>query len=269
MLDALLKLVVFIALFSSIGYVYCSVFFASSHLIYRHHTTMYVVAGLAGVLVNFLHQIKTFTEEGWVSVFDSEMAQILWESSVGDMTLLRVIGLVLILVGLLISKKQVQIVGILVVTLSFAMTGHTVDFGWLGTMALMVHVLVVGWWVGLLIPLLRSTNREVDACKAVMKVFSQHAVILVPVGLAAGSLLAYEITQGFSVWSFYTQVLIGKITLVAMALILAARHKFLLVPHIKFKDDLRKLRYSIYLELLVISGVVLITATLSTTSTTV
>ena len=90
-------------------------------------------------------------------VLDASLQRELLESPIGTTTAVRLLGLLLIAVGCGRWERgqTLAVLGSALVATSFALMGHTAegDHRWLTAVALLVHVVVVAFWFGSLLPL--------------------------------------------------------------------------------------------------------------------
>ena len=113
-------------------------------------------------------------------------------TSLGGASAIAAVGLAGIALGPRLPAWA-PLVGAVLVSLSFALTGHaaTAPPRWLTGPALGLHVLCAAFWLGSLLPLLWSLRLEpAEACR-VLRRFSLVALVAVAVLVAAGSTLAW------------------------------------------------------------------------------
>jgi len=96
-------------------------------------------------------------------MMDATYRGMVTDSSLSAVLALRVLGLALVLIGLRPqSAKAIGIIGAALVAVSFAFMGHTTTHAnrWLLEAMLLVHLLVVAFWFGALLPLYRISAQE-------------------------------------------------------------------------------------------------------------
>jgi putative copper resistance protein D len=232
-----------------------------------------IVAALAALLW-FFFNTGAMAEDGFSGMFDPLMLDIFWTSSVGDATVLRVLAMVGFIVLQLfthywltrsasnITAKIANILSIgclFIVSYSFTLTGHVAELSWLPKLLIVLHVSVMAWWFGLLLPL-RSACLALpnDILQALMLRFGKQASILVPLLLLAGIALAYLLLGSFEALfgTPYGQVLLTKIVSVAVILTIALSNKLRIVPALSSPEGAKRLARSITIEMLV--GVLLL-----------
>ena len=233
------------------------------------------IATVLAALLWFFFNTGAMAEDGFSGMFDPLMLDIFWTSSVGDATVLRVLAMVGFIVLQLfthywltrsasnITAKIANILSIgclFIVSYSFTLTGHVAELSWLPKLLIVLHVSVMAWWFGLLLPL-RSACLALpnDALQALMLRFGKQASILVPLLLLAGIALAYLLLGSFEVLfgTPYGQVLLTKIVSVAVILTIALSNKLRIVPALSSPEGAKRLARSITIEMLV--GVLLLT----------
>ena len=237
-----------------------------------------IIVALIANGVWFFASTGAMAEEGIHGAFDPDMLGIMWDSSIGDGTLLRTIG-VMIAILVLISPFKLKSVllnnylkqGSLVSSLfllayTFTLVGHVSELGVFEKVLLMLHVLVMAWWFGALFPLKQACHEQsYEQLYTLMDTFGRQASIAVSLLLIAGLWLAYQLVGNveelFS--SSYGQTLLLKLALVTSILGIAAKHKLKLVPHLKNNDGREALSKSISKEMVVAFAILSVTAGLT------
>lgn len=236
-----------------------------------------VIALLANGLW-FFASTGAMAEEGIQGAFDPDILDIMWDSPIGDGTLLRGLGLVLAIFAITSHIKFKSVVlsnylkqGILVSSLfllayTFTLIGHVSELGVFEKVLLMLHVLVMAWWFGALFPLKQACQKLSYAeLHLLMESFGKQASIAVSLLLVAGLWLAFQLVGNveelFS--SSYGQTLLLKLALVTSILGIAAKHKLKLVPQLKNNDGREALSKSISIEMVVAFAILSVTAGLT------
>lgn len=230
--------------------------------------TVLVLIASAGY---FFTQVGVMSESGIKGMFDTFMIQLVWSSSIGTTTLYRLLAVLFILI--MTSKTIDKITGLygvslIFIGLSFCSSGHVAELALLPRFLVAIHVLIALWWMGSFYPLILSCRElRINSISALMHKFGQIASIFVLVLIMAGTYLAYELTGGFTdlTNTRYDHLLILKLILVAHILLLAAFHKFIVVPSLlKNKESRNSLIASIKVEL-ALGVAILITTGIMTT----
>ncbi|ACL72292.1 copper resistance D domain-containing protein [Thioalkalivibrio sulfidiphilus HL-EbGr7] len=209
------------------------------------------------------------------AALDPMLLGIVFDSAQGNRTLLAVAGL-LLLHALLLRRRAWQYLALpggVLVLLAFVQVGHTQqEPRWLLGGLLLVHLATASFWIGALIPLYRVAGNPAYEAQptGLLTRFGRLATTAVALLLLAGVAMAWLLAGGlFPLFTTaYGQILLAKIALVTLLLGLAALNKLRLVPAYE-RGDMRapgRLRRSILLEGLLVSGVFLLTALLTTTS---
>lgn len=241
-----------------------------------------IVASFAVVLWFFVNA-GAMAEEGFFGMFDPLMLDILWTSTIGEATTLRVaamLGLVFLQISLyrLGADERTNTTGIIInmlagacfitVAYSFTVTGHVTQLSWVGQSLVVIHVLIMAWWLGSLLPLRKACfAMDDDSLQTLMKNFGMQASMLVPLLIAAGVGLAYLLVGsiGALIGSDYGQVLLLKLAAVVVIIGIAARNKLRLVPALTSANGKEALARSIRIEM----GLALVILTLCAVLTSV
>lgn len=239
-----------------------------------HYSLFFAVVGLIAALSHFFVRVGAVLEEGVAGMFEPDMVSIMWESSVGDALLLRVIGFALFLMAVLLHfytrsvfKELIALVGVSLVAFSFASSGHGAEQSQLFQWLLALHILLTAWWMGSLYPLWLICRRaEYMDVNLILEKFGRLAVGAVFVLLSCGVFLSYQLTGWNALYdSEYGILLLSKVVLVIVLLTLAAFHKLYLVPQLLDTKDSRLLAKSIMVETLIgvaLFGVTVVMTTL-------
>lgn len=207
---------------------------------------------------------------------DPEMLGLLWTTPVGDVLVYRVAGVLMIAIGLIIPRLGifVSLAGGTLALWSFTQIGHVPELEQIGLrLLLLLHLLAVAFWIGVLGPLrglLRMPGQLKNASDLGHR-FGQAAMLIVPVLLLAGALMALLILGGLTalITTGYGLTLLLKVALVGVVLGLAAAHKLRFIPQMRADDRHAADHFaqSIKIETLVMLGVLITTATLTSVMT--
>jgi len=231
-------------------------------------------AGLALILIILRSALEPARMAGTLGgVFDPFLRSLFWESDVSAAQLTRLGGAALVLVSTWLEGRFFKlsvVVGVLLIVLSFPLMGHTRSHdsnGMLGAL-LFLHVFVVAFWFGALLPLLLCTRvGPGPALGELLSAFSSLAVKLVPLLLVAGFVLAWVLLGTISaLLSTYALLLLVKLAAALVLLLLAAANKNRLSPAVAAGDGnaLLALRRSISAEIGVVLLIFAATATMTT-----
>lgn len=207
------------------------------------------------------------------SMGDWSLLQVAMDSSEGDAAAVRTAGLVLVLL-LLVAIPGTPIVaafGAVLVSASFAFTGHTrsLDQGVLPQILVTLHLLGVSFWLGAFFPLRYVTYRpDPPGVAQVMKRFGDIALYVVAALILVGIVLLWiMLTTPLVLFdSNYGRALVVKLLFVAGLLGLAVVNRRVLTPALARGDisALQRLRNSIAVEILMAVLILVVTAIFTT-----
>jgi putative copper resistance protein D len=235
--------------------------------------------GLITVSVNYFAQVGAFAESGLMGIFDAQMHAFLWPTQVGQTVLWRLIGFGVMLLAswMMLHKKSyirqfsavLAIISCLLIAVTFTFIGHSTELGLLAQGLILMHVLIVGSWIGAFYPLWKLCNTDDNiVIKNVMDTFGRLGIVIVILVLLSGMgmvlMLFDSPTELLS--SNYGIAVTIKLSLVAIILLIAAWHKFVLVPKLTIESPSlakQKLQKSIGFEALVGLLILATTAVLS------
>ena len=243
------------------------------------YTGVGAVLGVIAVSINYFAQVGAFAESGLMGIFDAQMHAFLWPTQVGQTVLWRLIGFGLMLVasGLLLHKNRyiktfsavLAILSCLLIAVTFTFIGHSTELGLLAQGLILIHVLIIGSWIGAFYPLwkLCSTDDNI-VIKNVMDTFGRLGIVIVILVLLSGMGMVWMLFDSPTelISSDYGIAVTIKLCLVAIILLIAAWHKLVLVPKLTIANTLlakQKLQKSIGLEALIAVLILATTAVLS------
>jgi putative copper resistance protein D len=243
LVSALVRALSFVALFQAAGVV---IFFAifgrdlkEASAPIRRLGQASAVAGIVLVLMHF--SLEAARMAGALSgVFDASLQLLVLDSPMSGAAALRVAGLAAILMALAgtgtISRTRMHlgIAGTALVVAGFLLVGHTAvhpDRAWLAVL-LSLHLAVVAFWFGALIPLVMVTRQESGATATqIAERFSRIASWWVPGILVAGLLLTLMLVDRWAVFAeSYGALLLAKVAGFLLLMVLAALNKWRYVP---------------------------------------
>ena len=266
----LTKFLLYLGVMLSTGTVIVTFVFDLTHTLAL--TIIFSILGLIATIFGFLFRCASLT--GDISgMIDPEMLGLLWNTPVGTVFILRVVGLSLLFVGLFLERIGIwiSIIGGISALWSFAQIGHVSGNKFaLAEFALLLHLLVIDFWIGILIPLKRlasSSSTYIVAAKIGHR-FGIIASVTVPILIVMGGYMSYELvgTIAALTGTAYGQALIIKVVLVGSLLGLAAANKIRFIPALSAGDPnaAKRLSRSIIFEWIIISAVLCLTAVLTT-----
>ena len=230
-------------------------------------------AVIGGVFTFAYHLVQPARMTGAFSgIFDGSLQAMLLASDAGTTGATRILGLVMLTLGLLKPSRlgdAISLVGATLVVVSFGLMGHTAshDQRWALVVLLVVHLLIIAFWFGALLPLYMAAAREtVDDNALVIENFSMIAAWLVPVifvaGLGMSVLLLEELNN---LWTAYGLTLLAKVTGFGLLMGFATLNKWRLGPAIAAGKtaSLIVFRRSVAAEWCLIVGVLTVTAAMT------
>lgn len=204
-------------------------------------------------------------------VADGALQALLLASDAGTTTIVRVFGLALVASARLPSRfgAATALVGGTLIVASFTFMGHTAasDQRWLLVVLLILHLLIVAFWFGSLLPLYLAAKYEDLRSNAVLVGrFSALAIWLVPIIFLAGLAMAIVLMPSLaSLGTPYGMLLLAKIGGFALLMGLAALNKWRFGPAIEAGHlaAVRGLQRSVLTEWVLIAAVLAVTATMT------
>lgn len=241
--------------------------------------------GFQAELISFFIQVGQVNGAGFSGMFDWNMAVILLDTSIGEVTFYRLGAFVWALLATLLYLHKLKIASrpftqaqyrrllavyaapLLLFALTFRISGHVSVLPVTAQLAIVLHVTAFALWVGALYPLLLfSQSSDLEVLQLGMKRFGDFATGIVLVLFAAGVLLVFQL---FSAWqqlvtTAYGIGLLTKWLFVLVLLGIAAINKLYLVPRLTTIAGVEALRRSLRIEMVVAALVLLATAFFST-----
>lgn len=189
-------------------------------------------------------------------VWDASLQKLAATSGAGTAAALRILGLALIVFALRarsrvdgrgaggsapysFASRVAALAGVLLVAGSFVATGHTAgaEHRWILGALLFVHLVVIEFWFGALVPLMLITRHAPRASAVTVRRFSRLATGLVPLILIAGLTIAWVLIPSLQVFREpYGQLLLAKAAGFAALIALAALNKWRLAPALEAGD---------------------------------
>lgn len=261
----------FIALFQAAG---AAVFLAIFPLSIASETLIAKLgkgcAIVGAVLVLLHHLLEAGRMAGEFSgVFDFSLQQLSIASSTGAANAVRIVGLLMLAAGLrsgASSARKTALTGAVLACAAFALTGHTAVHAQRGLLAplLLLHLFVVAFWFGALLPLFVISKCEASSLTAdIVARFSALAFWLVPLIALAGIAMAVVLLPDLhALVEPYGLLLLAKLLGFAALMSLAALNKWRFGPKIASGDfaAMRSFRRAVLAEFAVICVVLGVTA---------
>ncbi|OJF68973.1 copper-binding protein [Alteromonas sp. V450] len=238
----------------------------------------WIFVGLVANFIWFIASTGAMAEDGIRGALDSDMIELMWGSSIGEVTFYRSIGFsiaIFAFVFFVYSKPTkikryvlhlLYLCSLLLLAYSFSVLGHVSELAWLERITLIFHVLLIAWWMGALLPLRYACSVLAhNELFILMEKFGKQAVPMVTLIIIAGLWLSIQLVGSIDalVTTSYGQVLLFKLILVNLILLLAARHKFKLVPALNNSTGREMLSKSISIEIVIALAILVTTSALT------
>ncbi|KJZ17191.1 copper resistance D family protein [Loktanella sp. S4079] len=274
-IGAIFKLLLYIGALGATGLVIIRIVFAdlTETLHQRMQRQALCLAGLALLASLFGFALRGAALTGTIAgMIDTEMLGLMWQTPVGDVLVYRIVGTMLMILGLLTHRigQWIALGGGVLTLWSFAQIGHIPDSERaVVRLILLLHLLGVAFWVGVLPPLYRLSLQPntIQQAADLGHRFGQRAAAIVPMLILAGVLMGWLLVGSFTtlVTTSYGQTLLIKLAFVGVLLALATVNKLRFVPAMLSGNHMaaRHLARSIQIETVMILAVLAATATLT------
>jgi putative copper resistance protein D len=205
-------------------------------------------------------------------VLDMDLQRLAWASANGLVAAMRVIGLLLMAATITTDKTTVSRyawLGAMLVCGAFLLTGHTSISDWRLWLAplLGIHLLIVAWWFGALLPLYFASRHVAPVIAAeLVAAFSACAVWLVPLIALAGLMMAIVLLPDWNaLLEPYGLLLITKVIGFVILMSCAALNKWRFGPALR-RDEVsarRAFQRVVLIEYGLITTVIVVTAVMT------
>jgi putative copper export protein len=206
-------------------------------------------------------------------MWDTSLQETVLRSASGAAFAVRMLGLSLVALALRRAGTLALALGILgavTATASFMLVGHTSVHSqrWFLAPLLLVHLLIVAFWIGALLPLQIASWREApDTLAKLVHAFSGVAAWLVPGILLAGLGLTIFLVPAIEVFRQpYGLLLLVKVAAFMVLMSLAALNKWRLGPALVRGERYQRLAFqrSLRAEYLLLFAALTVTAVMTT-----
>lgn len=239
------------------------------------------IIGFIAVIINFFIQVGAFSETGLLGMFDTQMMDFLWQTAVGDSVVWRLFAYTLLGFSLFFGDldmlhkrfrlKHATFILLYLATIfsfaySFTFVGHSADIGGVMKWLIGFHVATMAWWIGALYPLWLSCKcMQPAVLYKLMCLWGNIAIFTVGLLVVCGISLLFLFFENplELLTSGYGQVMLLKLTFVAIIFLIAIYHKLHLVEEVQEEAICHKLEKSIRNEMLIAVIILVVTATLS------
>jgi len=241
--------------------------------------------GFLGTLVNYFVQVGLINARGLTGMFDWDMASLLLETQLGEVTYMRLTGFAIAFISsLLFSRKAARFpqlpqqsfyrlllgvhgIAFLLIAFSFTKAGHVSVLTGIARTAVVFHLYAFSAWIGSLFPLLLLTNSTgLNLLQKLMQQFGDNALGIIIILAGTGALMLLELLDNPA--ELYTTpygwVFLLKLLLVLVTLSVAVINKLVLVPAIVINASALRLRRSIRIEMVAVTLILIATSYLAT-----
>lgn len=273
-LSVVVRSLSFVLLFQAIGAAIFTALFAeleSSALALRRLMMVAAIGGALAVSTHLTLEATRMTGD-FSGLVNPSMQRRVFTSSAATSHGMQVLGLLLVALaarGRERHRAVVSSIGGVIAVAAFLFVGHTSVHPWRALLAplLALHLLIVAFWFGSLLPLwIVSRGESVAVATAVLQEFSELATWLVPVIAIAGLVMTLVIANGVPPLNEpYGALILTKVFGFAVLMGLAAWNKWRLVPAITADagKSLAALRRSVLTEFVLIVAILGVTAVMT------
>jgi putative copper export protein len=196
-------------------------------------------AALAGIVLLAARQELEAARmaDSFAGLVDPNLLRLTWTGSSGNAALFELIGLGVVAFGLTQRGSpfaNIASTGAAIAVVAATLTGHTSVHPQRVLLAplLAVHLILVAFWFGALVPLILCSRRDSrEHALSVLRGFSGVAGPLVPCIGVAGLAMALILIPDSTAWrSTYGLLILGKLSVFAALLLLAAWNRWRSVP---------------------------------------
>lgn len=269
------RLTLFICMALTVGALFCCWLSRQHKLEHPVHWQSYLTVAGLGVLsatASFLFFIGSIAMTGVSGMFDHELIWMLLPDGTGQAMLWQWATFTLLALSLLIRHYQrlqalMQLAVVLMLLFSFTLGGHLLQHGLIGRLALGLHLLCIGLWIGALPVLWRlCQHHSASKLQPLMQQFGQLMVVVLLVLIGSGlGMLLLLLSEPSQLWqTTYGRIVLLKLGLVSLLMGLGAYNKLRLVPALHQPAGLVRLKKTIALEMLLAVSVFITTVVLTT-----
>ena len=214
-----------------------------------------VVAASLALIAKFL---LTISGGDWALAFSGEFIGIALQTPVGQSGVVRIVAACVMALTLLAGWRWLAVLAALGLLLSFGLEGHSMSYGirLISASLVVVHVVIVAWWLAVLLPLIAASPSERDTMG---HAFGRQATFAVPLLMLAGAILLGTFTGWkIDLGQDYQRTMLFKLFAVSGLLVIAAANKLYFTGKPAFIWALR-------VETLVAGAVLVLTTLLTAT----
>ena len=226
---------------------------------------------LALITARLMLEAVFLAGDDWAAALDPGLLTLVANGALGQTLVLQAVGGVLIAGGVIRgwAGTALSLIGVVLIAVSFTMSGHVSGTAeWFDEALLVVHMLCLGFWVGVFLPLHRLSRQPGDAAAVVAEDFGRKAIGVVIALVVAGLITLNTLTGGLpaALQTAYGQLFAAKLGVFVLVLLLAAINKRALTPALTNDRPgaRRAMRRSLAIEASAIALIVVISAAVTT-----
>ena len=231
-------------------------------------------SALLGLLISILAFLSVAGNLGGEieSIFEIDLIDLSFETMQGKSYLLLIVGFNFLYFSYYfqnIFMNAFNIIGTILILISFIVIGHSLSQGIYTQILLLIHLFCISYWLGSFLPFKFMCNiKNYENLYLVAHNFGIYATFYIGLLVITGLIFSYFLLGGILpiITSTYGNVLICKLLLVSSVLMIGAINKFRIVPNIKENLSLgqSKLKRSINIEFMLTWFILFLTSILTT-----
>ena len=206
------------------------------------------------------------------SIFEIDLIKLSFETMQGKSYLLLIVGFSLLFFSYYFQRifmNAFNIIGTVLILISFIVIGHSLSQGIYTQILLLIHLFCISYWLGSFLPFKYMCNiKNYENLYLVAHNFGIYATFYIGLLVITGLTFSYFLLGGILpiITSTYGNVLLFKLMLVSSILMIGAINKFRIVPNIKENLTLgqSKLKRSINIEFMLTLLILFLTSILTT-----
>ena len=275
-LNPIIRTFIYLTALYSIGSVLFKVHF---HKFFNEEINIYCKkiirdSALLGLIISILAFLSVAGNLGGEiqSIFEIDLIELSFETMQGKSYLLLIVGFSLLFFSYFFQRifmNAFNIIGTVLILISFIVIGHSLSQGIYTQILLLVHLFCISYWLGSFLLLKKMCNiKNYENLYLVAHKFGVYATFYVGLLVITGFTFSYFLLGGILpiITSTYGNVLICKLLLVSFILMIGAINKLRIVPNMKRNLILgqSKLKRSINIEFILTWLILFLTSILTT-----
>ena len=275
-LNPIIRTFIYLTALYSIGSVLFKVHF---HKFFNEEINIYCKkiirdSALLGLIISILAFLSVAGNLGGEiqSIFEIDLIELSFETMQGKSYLLMIVGFSFLFFSYYFQRifmNAFNIIGTILILISFIVIGHSLSQGIYTQILLLIHLFCISYWLGSFLPFKYMCNiKNYENLYLVAHNFGIYATFYIGLLVITGLIFSYFLLGGILpiITSTYGNVLICKLLLVSSVLMIGAINKFRIVPNIKKDLSLgqNKLKRSINIEFMLTWFILFLTSILTT-----